>query len=101
VAPFRVHLLSFASKEKGRGAKVKKMAEQIYGLLLEGGMEVLFDDREDRTAGEKLVEADLIGIPWRVVVSEKTVGQGSVEIKKRESKEAKLIKPNKLMEMVK
>jgi prolyl-tRNA synthetase len=96
IAPFRIHLLSFAAKDKGKQARIKKTAEEVYGGLIKNGVEALFDDREDKTAGEKMMEADLLGIPWRVIVSEKTVEKGSVEIKKRDSKEAKLIKPDKL-----
>lgn len=59
--------------------------------LTKQGAEVLYDDRE-LSAGEKFAEADLIGIPYRLVVSEKTLKEDSVEIKKRNEKETKLIK---------
>ena len=47
------------------------------------GIAVLYDDRTDKTAGEKFADADLIGLPWRVVVSEKTLEKKGVEMKKR------------------
>ncbi len=53
-------------------------------------IEVLFDDR-DKGAGEKFADADLIGCPWRVVVSQKTLAAGSVELKARNKTEAELV----------
>jgi prolyl-tRNA synthetase len=75
-APFRAHLLALAGAD---GAKA-------YESLQKAGIEVLYDDR-DLSAGEKFAEADLIGIPWRLVVSPK-LGE-KIEIKKRSEKEAK------------
>ena len=100
VSPFDVHLISI-----GNSAKVRSAANQIYknlsrpsGIpllrgktLLESNIEVLYDDR-DKTPGEKFAESDLIGIPLRVIVSEKTLAKNSVELKERNSKEFKLIK---------
>jgi prolyl-tRNA synthetase len=59
--------------------------------------EVLYDDRKEKSAGEKFADADLIGMPYRLVVSEKTLAKGSVELKKREEKTVKLIKINKVL----
>jgi len=70
VAPFRVHLLALTGSEDKTA--ILKQAERAYEKLREQGVEVLFDDRTDVSAGEKFVEADLVGIPLRVVVSEKT-----------------------------
>lgn len=86
VAPFQAHLIQI-----GNNNKIKKAAEKLYQDLQRGGIEVLYDDR-DRSPGEKLVEADLIGIPLRIVVSERTLAKGRVEIKKRSEKKIKLIK---------
>ena len=86
VAPFAVHLISLENT-----AKVKKAAEDLYEDLLKEGTEVLYDNRE-KSAGEKFVEADLIGIPLRLVVSEKTLKENCVEVKKRDEEKAKLIK---------
>ncbi len=87
VAPFQVHLLQL-----GEGVEIKKAAEKLYNDLTEQGVEVLYDDREDKAAGEKFADADLIGIPFRIVVSEKTLKENCVEIKKRGENEMKLVK---------
>jgi prolyl-tRNA synthetase len=102
ISPFNIHLLQIENSPK-----IKSAAEKIYKDLQKSGTrtimrggkedlssltkEVLYDDRE-RSAGEKFADADLIGIPIRMVVSEKTLKQNSVEIKKRSEKKTKLIK---------
>ena len=63
-------------------------------------IEVLYDDRKDKSAGEKFADADLIGIPYRLVVSEKTLKQNSVEIKKRDSQKIQLIKMKELSKLL-
>ena len=78
VAPFRVHLLALG----------KASANGLYSDLTERGIEVLHDDR-DISPGQKLVEADLLGIPHRAVVSEKTAGK--VELKRRAAGEVELV----------
>lgn len=83
IAPFQVHLIAL------RGAE--DQAGKIYENLQSSGIEVLYDDRDGKGAGEKFADSDLIGIPYRVVISEKTMAQDSVEIKKRNEKEAKLV----------
>ena len=93
VAPFRAHLIELKSFE----SKVKNLAQKLYKDLLAKGLEVLYDDRSDKTAGEKFADSDLIGIPWRVVVSEKTVEKKKVEIKKRNTLKNELITPAKLV----
>jgi len=88
VAPFKVHLINLVND--------KKEADQIYRKMIENKIEVLYDDR-DKAPGEKFAEADLIGIPYRVVVSEKTLSQNSVEVKKRNSHKIELIKIDKIL----
>jgi prolyl-tRNA synthetase len=78
VAPFHVHLLALNGADGTRA----------YEDLQKAGIEVLYDDR-DLSAGEKFAEADLVGIPWRAVVSPK-LGE-KIEIKKRAEKEAKVV----------
>ena len=80
VAPFQVHLISLKENAK---------ADKIYKELVEAGIEVLYDDREDVAPGAKFADADLIGIPTRLVVSFKTGDQ--IELKKRTEKETKLV----------
>lgn len=75
VAPFQVHLIEISGKE---GDAVREEAEDIYRELKERGIEVFYDDRDAR-AGEKFADADLIGIPLRVVVSERTLAEGKLE----------------------
>lgn len=86
IAPYQVHLVQLGADEA-----VKAAAENVYEQLRSNGVTVLFDDREDIKAGEKFAEADLIGIPQRVVISAKTVAAESVEIKNRATGETSLI----------
>lgn len=97
VAPFRAHLLSIG---KG-GETLQKYAEGVYHQLVASGIETLYDDRAAATPGEKFVDADLIGIPYRVVVSEKTLKEGKVEIKKRSESDAKLMAVGEFIERMK
>jgi prolyl-tRNA synthetase len=81
VAPFKVHLIALPGKDADN---VFSHTNKLYQELLDAGVEVLYDDREGVSAGEKFADSDLIGIPYRVVVSTKTLEQGSVEVKKRQ-----------------
>ncbi len=81
VSPFQVHLISL-----GQSEAVKAEADKIYADLVKKGEEVLYDDR-DLAAGEKFADADLIGLPKRIVVSEKTLASGKLEVKDRASGE--------------
>ncbi|MBU1557914.1 prolyl-tRNA synthetase [Patescibacteria group bacterium] len=87
VAPFKVHLLSLNQNEK---------AEEIYNKLNEEGIEVLLDDR-DKKPGEKFADSDLIGIPYRIVVSSKSLEAGGVEFKKRNLEESEIISVDDLI----
>lgn len=78
VAPFRVHLLSLG---------VNEQTEKIYTTLTAAGIDVLYDDR-DTAAGEKFIESDLLGIPWRIVVGKRSLESGKAEVKKRTEKES-------------
>lgn len=91
VSPFNVHLLRIENNPK-----VVKFAEKISTDLRDQGIEALYDDRHDKGAGEKFADSDLIGIPLRVIVSEKTLAKNSVEVKERNKKEAKLVKIKQL-----
>ncbi|MDP2910469.1 MAG: aminoacyl--tRNA ligase-related protein [bacterium] len=75
IAPFDIHLIQIGAK---------KEADKIYNKLKNQGKEVLYDDRENVSIGEKFAEADLIGIPVRLVVSEKTLKNNCLEVKKRD-----------------
>ena len=91
VAPFKIHLIELKSSDSA----VKKETEKIYKTLLDKGIEVLYDDRDDKSAGEKFADADLIGIPWRAVVSQKTLEKNSLELKRRNREKIELIKISK------
>ncbi len=91
VAPFDIHLIQIEDSKK-----VNQAVERICRDLQKVKIEVLYDDRKDKTPGEKFVEADLIGIPIRLVVSERTLKQNSVEFKKRSEEKTKLIKTRTL-----
>ena len=86
VAPFRVHLVVLGENET-----VRETAEQLYGDLTLSGVETLFDDRVDMTAGAKFADADLLGMPYRIVVSERSLTAGGVEMKKRTEQNSEII----------
>lgn len=78
VAPFKVHLIDLSQGD----ADIKRASENMYNRLCEAHVDVLFDDREAR-AGEKFADADLIGIPHRIVISKKTEAASAVEYTNR------------------
>ena len=94
VAPYQIHLIKIEDS-----ATIKKTAERIYKDLNQNGIEVLYDDRNN-SPGEKFADADLIGIPTRIVISERTLGKNCAEIKQRDKKEIKLIKLNRLSQFL-
>ena len=79
IAPFAVHLVQL-----GDDAEVQKEAQELYRELTLAGIEALWDDRDAR-AGEKFADSDLIGIPMRVVVSQKSLAEGKFECALRSS----------------
>ena len=86
IAPFMVHLLQI-----GESQTVGKNARKVYDKLLKAGVETLFNDKQDVSAGGKFADADLIGIPYRMVVSEKT--KDKVEVKRRDQAKGSLVSP--------
>ncbi len=88
VAPFRAHLLAVGGAD---GAP-------LYESLQKMGVEVLYDDR-DVSAGEKFADADLLGIPYRLVVSPKA-GEGKVEVKRRDKAEAEILTVQELKDRI-
>jgi prolyl-tRNA synthetase len=91
VSPFQAHLINLK--------KDIKDAQNLYNQLTKEGIDVLFDDRPEVSAGQKLSESDLIGITHRLVVSEKTGDQ--IEYKKRGEKEVKLMSEKEVIKMLK
>lgn len=109
VAPFLVHLVQLENSPK-----VKKTAQKLYtdlsrsqsdrGSSTKSGqnsnISVLYDDRESKAAGEKFADADLLGIPCRVVISERTLQEASVELKERSKDKTKLVKISQLSKIL-
>ena len=95
VAPYKVHLVGLDLDD----LQILKKAEEVYKKLQSEGVEVLFDDRVGVSAGAKFADADLIGIPYRVVISKKTA-DGKFEIKKRSEKETEFKTLEQLVEIL-
>lgn len=95
IAPFQIHLVEIPSAKP----EVREYAKSIYEELVSRGIEVLWDDRGLR-AGEKFAESDLMGIPSRVVVSEKTLTAGMLEIKERATGEVRMVEREKFLSTV-
>ncbi|MFZ2038833.1 MAG: aminoacyl--tRNA ligase-related protein [Minisyncoccia bacterium] len=96
IAPFLVHLIEIGADNE----TVRQKTEEIYNSLIEAGLEVLWDDRALRP-GEKFADADLIGIPLRLVISEKLVAGGEYEMKNRQTGEVRMVAEAKLVDWVK
>ncbi len=95
IAPYHVHLVQL-----GDNAEITEYAESLYSKLREAGVEVLWDDRTDVSAGVKFADADLIGNPIRVVVSARGMDKGTVEVKKRGEQKSKDVKLDRAVEEV-
>ena len=95
VAPFKVHLLAL-----GKDEKTNTEAGKLYEELNNKGVEVLYDDRADISAGEKFADADLIGIPYRIVVSKRSLEDGGYEVKKRTEEKGRIVSFNELMSLL-
>jgi len=94
VAPYKAHLI----KLKTNNPQLTTFIEKLYHSLQKNNIEILYDDRQEVSAGEKLIEADLIGIPYRLIVSEKTGKK--IEIKKRNEKRIKLVGEKELVKLL-
>jgi prolyl-tRNA synthetase len=92
IAPFTVQIISLDPREKD----VVDTAEKIYEELTAAGIDVLFDDRDER-AGFKFKDADLIGIPIRITIGRKALAEGVVEVKERSGVEVEKIEPEKVL----
>ena len=85
ISPYQVHLLALNTQDE----EVTKVATSIYEDMIAKGIEVLYDDRPE-TAGVKFKDADLLGFPFRIVVSNRNLKEGAVELKNRASKDTSL-----------
>lgn len=95
IAPFKAHVVLLGKEEK-----TKKEAEFIYHELKNSGVETLYDDREGG-AGEKLGDADLIGIPYRIIVSDKSLEKGGIELKARTESDTRILSRDELLKFFK
>jgi prolyl-tRNA synthetase len=87
LAPYHVHLVGLGFDKPG----VRESAEQVYEQLQSAGYDVLYDDREEGSAGVKFNDADLLGMPVRVTVSPRSVQSGGAEVKRRTEKDAQVV----------
>ena len=94
IAPFLVHLLPVS-----QSSPVIELAQQLYGSLTEAGLDVLWDDRDER-AGVKFNDADLIGAPFHLVVGDKGLSQGVVEIKNRKTGQTTRVAPDAVLSTI-
>ncbi|MBA3757591.1 prolyl-tRNA synthetase [Candidatus Saccharibacteria bacterium] len=94
IAPFEVYLAKL-----GLDPSVIGEADTVYNRLTERGISVVYDDRDIR-AGEMFADADLMGMPYRIVVSQKTLGTGNLELKKRGEQAAQSVSLDNLVEII-
>ena len=95
IAPFQVHLLALGDDET-----TSAEADRVYKSLSKAGIEVLFDDRMNISAGEKFSDADLLGIPFRAVVSLRSIKEKGIELKKRAEEKGKIVSLEELTRTV-
>lgn len=93
IAPFQVHLVLLDLDNQ----EIRERAFDLYEKLRQKNIEVLLDDRDEK-AGVKFKDADLIGIPWRVVISKRSWEKGGVEIKKRDDAQAAVVSIEQLIQ---
>jgi prolyl-tRNA synthetase len=86
VAPYHMYLMTVGKS----GPEVNAAVERVYSDLTDAGINVLFDDRDER-AGVKFTDADLLGAPWRVAVGDRGLQSGAVEVKARNRSEVELV----------
>jgi prolyl-tRNA synthetase len=94
IAPYKVYIASIGTSEA-----VTSAASELYERLTNDGIEVLYDDRDVRP-GEKFADADLMGIPYRIVVSEKTLANNQYEVKSRTEDTAQLQDLDSVIKMI-
>ncbi len=95
VAPFKVAILNL----KQGAADTDAACEQLYRELTAKGVEVLYDDRDER-AGGKFATADLIGIPWQVQIGPRGLAEGKVEVKKRADGSREMMSPAAALDLL-
>ena len=96
IAPFQVHIIPLGTKSK----EVIETSEKLYDLLVDDGIEVLIDDRKDISPGFKFKDADLLGIPYQVILGEKNLANGKIEIKERRTGDRTLVEIESALEKI-
>jgi prolyl-tRNA synthetase len=96
IAPFDIHLIAVGA----RSAQVTETAEALYGELSRKGLDVLYDDRKETSPGFKFKDADLLGMPYQVIVGEKNLANGNIEIKERKTGKRTIVPRGELLETV-
>jgi prolyl-tRNA synthetase len=87
VAPYQLHLVGLNLER----TEIASKAQSLYDALCQAGIDVLYDDRPDVTAGVKFNDADLLGLPVRVTVSPRSLEKGAVEVKRRSGTDVDLV----------
>jgi len=95
IAPYHVYLVSI-----GESDQVREASDNLYKLLTDQGVLVLYDDRTDVRAGEKFADADLLGIPYRVVISDRTLENQQFEVKKRTDTDPQMLGQEDVIKIV-
>lgn len=95
VAPYEIHIIALNQKNK----EVYDKANELYRELLENNFEVILDDREE-SAGIKFADADLIGVPFQIIVSPKLIEKRQYEIKVRKTSEKIIVDEDKLIQTI-
>ena len=96
IAPYKIHLLLLGESET-----VRNEADKVYEKLSGAGVEVIYDDRTGVSAGEKFADADLLGMPYRAVVSERSIKENGIELKKRTEQKGKIVSVEELLTLLK
>jgi prolyl-tRNA synthetase len=96
IAPFHCHLIALYGKDE----RIREFASEVYCKLQESGIEVLYDDRDAR-AGVKFADADLIGVPYQVIIGARSLEEGKLEIKERQTGTKSSLLPEELIEKIK
>jgi prolyl-tRNA synthetase len=95
IAPFDVEIIPLGAEDD-----VMSTADTLYEELIADNVEVIMDDRDERP-GVKFKDADLLGIPWQIVIGKKGLKEGVVEVKSRKTKETQRLEPSKVLEFLK
>jgi prolyl-tRNA synthetase len=96
ISPFQLELIYVHSKNES----IKKYADEVYEKLLKENYEVFYDDRNDLSPGVKFNDADLIGIPYQMIISEKNLKNNEIEIKNRKTNERVKIPSDNLLNYI-